>query len=472
MKKERSFVLSMVAFVTATVLILTGCAGKPEPITPAATALVPVVVAPDDSSGKALDTAIEEAATRIDTAFDAGTELALISVSSPSAQFSEYVLSYLETVLVNSGKLAIVDRANLDKIRAEQGFQLSGNVSDESAKAIGQMLGAGAIVTGSLVNLGDVQRLNIKSINVKTAKVSASYAGDIANSARVKTLLASGGGGVAGSGSVGASPSTGSLNSSGGGTPSVSKPAVIQRFTITFNPNGAAGSIPDAQTVQAGESITIPDVGAMDKARSTFGGWNTKADGTGTPYAAGDSFEVKNHIQLFAQWIEKVYKIGDRGPAGGWVFFDKGVFTSGWRYLEVAPNDLGPIQWGAWDTGLDGINTAIGTGKANTQRIVSKLEERGEDGASLLCSALNINGFTGWFLPSKDELDLMYKNLKQKGLGEFGNGLYWSSSQWVWSGNSGFKGAWAQKFSDGSLEGNYMGDNRRASYSIRAIRQF
>ncbi|GHU43463.1 hypothetical protein FACS1894190_13990 [Spirochaetia bacterium] len=70
------------------------------------------------SNGKALDTAIEEAAVRIDNAFKAGTEIALVSVSSPSAPFSEYVLSYLETVLVNNGKLAVVDRANLDKIRA------------------------------------------------------------------------------------------------------------------------------------------------------------------------------------------------------------------------------------------------------------------------------------------------------------------------------------------------------------------
>jgi curli biogenesis system outer membrane secretion channel CsgG len=151
-------------------LLVFGCASKPEPVTPAETTPAPVtpatvVAVSDVSSGKVLDTAIEEAAARIDNAFDAGTEIALISVSSPSAQFSEYVLSYLETVLVNNGKLAVVDRANLDKIRAEQGFQLSGDVSDESAKAIGQLLGAGAIVTGSLVNLGDVQRLNIKSIN-------------------------------------------------------------------------------------------------------------------------------------------------------------------------------------------------------------------------------------------------------------------------------------------------------------------
>jgi hypothetical protein len=100
----------------------------------------------------------------------------------------------LESILVNNGKLAVVDRVNLDKVRAEQGFQLSGDVSDESAKAIGQMLGAGAIVTGTLVNLGDAYRLTLKAINVETARVVAAYPADIANSPRVQTLLVSGGG--------------------------------------------------------------------------------------------------------------------------------------------------------------------------------------------------------------------------------------------------------------------------------------
>lgn len=31
------------------------------------------------------------------------------------------------------------------------------------------------------------------------------------------------------------------------------------------------------------------------------------------------------------------YAIGDTGPAGGIVFYDKGEVTDGWRYLEAAP---------------------------------------------------------------------------------------------------------------------------------------
>ena len=32
-----------------------------------------------------------------------------------------------------------------------------------------------------------------------------------------------------------------------------------------------------------------------------------------------------------------IYNIGDRGPAMGLVFYDKGIFFNGWRYLEAAP---------------------------------------------------------------------------------------------------------------------------------------
>jgi len=166
------------------------------------------------------------------------------------------------------------------------------------------------------------------------------------------------------------------------------------------------------------------------------------------------------------------YKIGDKGPAGGWIFYDKGVVTNGWQYLEAAPNDIGPAQWGVFGTNINGLSTSVGAGRANTQRIVSVLSQAGDDGAALLCSAMNINGHSDWFLSSKDELDLMYKNLRQKGLGGFNNGWYWSSSQ-----SNGYPNndAWIQSFSDGTQVdasfGNRPSEKNRAN-SIRAIRQF
>jgi hypothetical protein len=69
---------------------------------------------------------------------------------------------------------------------------------------------------------------------------------------------------------------------------------------------------------------------------------------------------------------------------------------------------------------VNGTSTAWGFGKANTQAIVRVLSDSGETGrAAQICVNMGYGGFKDWFLPSKDELNLMYKNLKQKGLGGF-----------------------------------------------------
>jgi hypothetical protein len=158
----------------------------------------------------------------------------------------------------------------------------------------------------------------------------------------------------------------------------------------------------------------------------------------------------------------KTYKIGDEGPAGGLVFYDKGNSGNGWRYLEAAPSDLGKAQWQSSPKDVNGTKDTIGSGKQNTQLI-------GESGrVALLCQQLNRGGYRDWFLPSKSELDLMYINLKMQDLGNFSDDWYWSSSQ-SGSGNS----AWSQRFSDGLQDGSYYGQGDKGyTHNVRAIRQF
>jgi TolB-like protein len=171
-----------------------------------------------------------------------------------------------------------------------------------------------------------------------------------------------------------------------------------------------------------------------------------------------------------------VYRIGNFGPAGGIIFYDKGVFSNGWRYLEAAPVEIEFMAtWGvSWEGHygdelfnlfyVDGTMVEVGFGKRNTQLIMEHLNQKGESGrAAQLCVSLNFDGFNDWFLPSKDELDLMYKNLKQKGLGSFGGNLYWSSSQ---LGIDDY--VWYQNFDDGSQSGFL----KNHFNSVRAIRAF
>ncbi|GHU83190.1 hypothetical protein FACS189468_8140 [Spirochaetia bacterium] len=174
----------MVFCIIPIIMIIMGCASSGT-----------VVAETNGSSlGIDLDVAIKEAATQMEANLPGGTKVALVSMASSSTQFSEYVISRLEAVIVSGKRLVVVDRANLDKVRDEQGFQLSGEVDDDSAKAIGKLAGAGAIVTGGFTNLGDVYSLTLKAINIETATVAVSYPADVTKSTRIETLLASGGG--------------------------------------------------------------------------------------------------------------------------------------------------------------------------------------------------------------------------------------------------------------------------------------
>ena len=158
-----------------------------------------------------------------------------------------------------------------------------------------------------------------------------------------------------------------------------------------------------------------------------------------------------------------VLKVGDTGPAGGIIFYDKGTAADGWRFLEAAPTEQSTgIQWynGNYIDIKGAVATGIGTGKANTATIIAA-QGPGSYAASL-CDSLVIGDYDDWFLPSKDELNLMYTNLKKAGLGGFGGSWFWSSYQ-----NNNFI-AWGQDFSDGH-QGN---DDKYVKNSVRACRAF
>ena len=128
--------------------------------------------------------------------------------------------------------------------------------------------------------------------------------------------------------------------------------------------------------------------------------------------------------------------VGVQGVAGGWIFYDKGEYSDGWRFLEAAPEDLDELyEWG--EDGEFETSTAVGTGKANTELVVSMSTGK-KPNAFKACADYSANRYDDWFLPSKDELKLVFDNLQKNGLGDFSNeDYYWSSSggepEYAWS---------------------------------------
>jgi len=133
--------------------------------------------------------------------------------------------------------------------------------------------------------------------------------------------------------------------------------------------------------------------------------------------------------------------------------------------MEAAPVDLGTWGWGQYEKKVKGTKTGIGFGKRNTELIIAALNREGESRkAAQLCKAYTLNGYNDWFLPSKYELDLIYKNLKKNNMGGFAETWYWSSSDVVNFTDI----AWVQRFSDGSKSYADKGNQ----FSVRAVRAF
>lgn len=69
--------------------------------------------------------------------------------------------------------------------------------------------------------------------------------------------------------------------------------------TVSFDANGGTGNM-GQQTVTGEAAI---NTATLTRAGYTFAGWNTLADGSGTPYEDGDLFDFLGDTTLFAQWI-------------------------------------------------------------------------------------------------------------------------------------------------------------------------
>ncbi len=111
---------------------------------------------------------------------------------------------------------------------------------------------------------------------------------------------------------------------------------------------------------------------------------------------------------------------------------------------------------------IDDTSTAIGQGAENTRKILAKYPAAiYPNSAAAVAAAYRGGGYSDWFLPSKDELNLLYL---QKGVvgGFVDHNYYWSSSMNSWNY------AWAQYFSTGLQYFNNMSYYNR----VRAVRAF
>jgi hypothetical protein len=139
---------------------------------------------------------------------------------------------------------------------------------------------------------------------------------------------------------------------------------------------------------------------------------------------------------------------------------DPGFIAGQTHGLIAAASDQSTgAQWGCFGTAIPGADgTALGTGNQNTIDIMAGCATAGI--AARICGDLVLNGFSEWYLPSRDELNKLYIN--RVAVGGFSSDRYWSSSEV----NDDY--ALRQNFNSGLQD---LGA-KLSSYRVRAVRAF
>ena len=138
------------------------------------------------------------------------------------------------------------------------------------------------------------------------------------------------------------------------------------------------------------------------------------------------------------------YVVGETGPAGGFIFYDKGKKSDGWRYLEAAPEDLKGSTANINDDVY--ISTAciatgetydgFGEGLKASELLLSRCD--GEYMAARVALNYSIKGYDDWYLPTITEfkeLDKAHYSITPPKFTIPTGKFYFTSTTYKWVGD-------------------------------------
>ena len=167
--------------------------------------------------------------------------------------------------------------------------------------------------------------------------------------------------------------------------------------------------------------------------------------------------------------IPKLYRIGDIGPTGGFVFYQRQTFSLDWNFLEVANKDVSSqYPWGLNLTKTSIVSKEAEMGYSNTLSMLSTFGNSGNYSA-LVSHDFVLNNYNDWFLPSIAELSLIRDLFLIKPSLNLVDEIYWSSTE-----DQNFsERAWAVRMIPDTQMGSKVFTQLKTSNEfIRPIRRF
>jgi uncharacterized repeat protein (TIGR02543 family) len=122
----------------------------------------------------------------------------------------------------------------------------------------------------------------------------------------------------------------------------------INSYTVTFNNNGGSGVSPSSESVNFGGLVTAP-TSMPTYTGHTLSGWNTAADGNGTPWTFASTTMTAGDMTLYAQWSLNSYTVtysaGTNGSLTGTTTQTVNYVANGTAVTAVADTGYHFVKW-------------------------------------------------------------------------------------------------------------------------------
>ena len=137
--------------------------------------------------------AISSAAREISERVPEGSRIAVLNISSNYTALSDFIINELILTLVRAGSFQVVPRSMVELEMAQQEFalQMSGLVSDDDQRRLGQFLGVYTFITGSIARgTANTYRLMVNAIHLESFTFQTAYGTSVRIDRQLRTLLA------------------------------------------------------------------------------------------------------------------------------------------------------------------------------------------------------------------------------------------------------------------------------------------
>jgi uncharacterized repeat protein (TIGR02543 family) len=117
-------------------------------------------------------------------------------------------------------------------------------------------------------------------------------------------------------------------------------------YQITFNGNNnTSGTVPAAIVFNG--STVLPSQGDLLRSGYQFIGWNTAANGTGTNYESGATYDVASNVTLYANWLNlaslgnvTIVTSGGDAENSTWKYANNVIYTSSFNAANINASEV------------------------------------------------------------------------------------------------------------------------------------